>query len=104
MSKIIAWALTAVAEGRAGPWAAKAYWWAKGKKTKTGAILLLLYGALSYAQSSGVCATFDADCATWEVWLFRVGSGLVALGLADGTLHAEPPLEPMPPWTPPGRQ
>jgi hypothetical protein len=93
MSKIIAVAITYVAEGKLGSGPKRFYWWAKGKKTWTGAILGVVYGALHVAQANGLCASAGWDCGEWSALLGTASAFLLTVGLVDGTLHAAPPVK-----------
>lgn len=93
MSKILAYAITAVADGRLGTGPKRLYWWAKGKKTWTGAILGVLYAVLQAAQSAGLCDLAAWDCGAWAGYLGGASAFLLTVGLVDGTLHAPAPVK-----------
>lgn len=94
MSWMLARIVSAVAEGKMGATAKRAYWAAAGKKTWIAAVLALLWGVLELAQRpGGVCELGALPCTQWAAWIGTAAAALAAIGLYDGALRAQPPTK-----------
>jgi hypothetical protein len=84
--KLLRMLLKAIAEGELGEVPSRVYWWAAGKKTLTGAVLLGAGAALET-----VCASFP-DFAAWACpaarYVYYAGALLTTVGLVDGGTRA----------------
>jgi hypothetical protein len=78
-----------IANGWLGKPLQRFYWWTAGKKTLTGCWLALLWVLAGLACACG----FSIGC-RWSRGLETASTILLAIGLADGLLKAEPPKKP----------
>jgi hypothetical protein len=90
VSGIPAKLVKAVAEGQFGMPLSRLYWFLAGKKTIVGLALGAAYAGLVYLRDSGQCV----PCFQLSDYTFYAFTGLVAVGLADGSLREKPPQKP----------
>lgn len=77
--------LRAAAEGSFGEPVKRAYWWAAGKKTVTGAILLAAGAGLEVLAAAHPEWAWTS---AWAGYVFTAGSILAAVGLVDGGVRS----------------
>lgn len=88
-SSVLAQLFRAVAEGDFGEKAKAVYWWAAGKKTRTGVLLLAV--SLGLKALAGYPNDFPWAPLAAEI-VFGIGTFLVTVGLSDGLAREEPPI------------
>ena len=89
VSKLLAYLIKLVAEGKFGAPVAAIYWWLAGKKTYIGLALAAVYSALLKLAEGG-CAPC-ADYAGYVAWL---SAFLVSVGVIDAALRTPAPKQP----------
>lgn len=89
VSKIIAYLLKLIAEGKFGALLAKVYWWLAGYKTYIGLALGAVYAGLLKLAESGC-----APCSEYAGYVAWLSAFLVSIGFIDAALREKSPAKP----------